>query len=58
MPKLPLKTMKIYSAVREIREQSESPERLLVSGSDRDMITAVYEALTAVIISRTVGLPG
>ena len=47
MPKLPLKTMKIYSAVREIREQSESPERLLVSGSDRDMITAVYEALTA-----------
>jgi len=38
--------LKIYSAVREVREQSEEPARILVTGSQREAVTAVFEALT------------
>ncbi len=47
MPKLPLKPMKIYSAVREVREESGGQSRILITGSDRASMASVYEALTA-----------
>ena len=47
MPKLPLKPMKIISAVRDVREQSRERARVLVTGTDRDAAKAVYETLTA-----------
>lgn len=45
VPRLPLSPRKVYSAVREVQEESEGPARLLVTGSDRTAVTAVYEAL-------------
>ena len=45
MPKIPLSPRKVYSAVREVREESEAPARLLVTGSDQTAVTAVYETL-------------
>ncbi len=47
MPKLPLKPLKIYSAVRDVREQSQERPRVLVTGTDRDGVKAVYDALIA-----------
>ena len=47
MPKLPLKPMKLYSAVRDVREQSQERARVLVTGADRDAVKVVYETLTA-----------
>ncbi len=56
MPKLPLKPMKIYSAVRDIRQQSESATRVLITGSDRKAVTAVFDTLTAGAPGQTVCL--
>jgi uncharacterized protein (DUF697 family) len=39
--------MKIYSAVREIREESEDQARVLITGSDRSAVMIVYGAITA-----------
>lgn len=47
MPRMPLKPMKLYSALSEVRDLSNGPARLLVTGSDRDAVDAVYEALIA-----------
>lgn len=45
MRKLPLKPMKIYSAVREIRELSEDRARILITGSDLASVKSIYESL-------------
>jgi len=45
VPRMPLKPMKLYSALSEVRDLSNEPARVLVTGSDRDAVDAVYEAL-------------
>lgn len=46
MPKLPLSPMKVYSAVSEVREQSEGSARLIVAGSDEQAMNSVRDTLT------------
>ncbi|MDO8736848.1 MAG: hypothetical protein Q7K29_07165 [Thermoleophilia bacterium] len=45
MARMPLKPMKIYSALSETRDLSDTPARVLVTGSDLDAVQSVYEAL-------------
>lgn len=45
MPKMPLKPMKLYSALSEVRDLSSGPARVLITGSNREAIDAVYETL-------------
>jgi len=47
VPKLPLSPMKVYSAVNEVRDQSEGSVKLLIAGSDSEAMTAVRSALAA-----------
>lgn len=45
MPRMPFKPMKFYSALSEVRDLSNGPARVLVTGSDREAMDAVYEAM-------------
>lgn len=45
MPRMPLKPMKLYSVLSEVRDLSNGPARVLVTGSDREAVDAVYGAI-------------